>query len=81
MDRLRDGVLARRSRPWWMSAVGYRGGVRRPCLLSPACVESGCGGQGEGRLHRLEGGRVAAHADRGAERKGGIYISESASGN
>ena len=25
-----------RSRAWWMSAVGYRGGVAPPCLRPPA---------------------------------------------
>ena len=60
-----------------MSAIGYRGGVRPPCLPPPACVESRCRGKGGGGLDHLERGWVDAHADLGAERKGGIAHSTS----
>ena len=53
-----------RRRPWWGASA-----VPPSTCLRSAWV---WGGRGGGRLHRLEGGRVDAHADLGAERKGGI---------
>ena len=38
---------------WWMSAVGYRGGVAPPCLRTAAGLESRCRGEGGGGLDRL----------------------------
>ena len=60
-------LLCSLPRSWWMSAVGYRGGVAPPCLRPAACLESGCRGEGGGGLDRLERGWVDAHAELGVD--------------